>query len=398
MALPQETPTRVLLYSHDSVGLGHIRRNLALAHTLAKELPALTGRPVTGLLVTGTGLATTLDKPDGFDVVVLPGVAKGEGGYEPRNVDVPMADLADVRRRMLGAVIGGFAPDLVIIDRHPYGVGGELRHVLAELRRARPQTSIVLGLREVLDEPEAVAAEWRRIGDLNELQDIFDAIWVFGDDRVHDVRQTREVPRALAGLVEYTGFLSTGRRWLPEDDPTPVPYILTMVGGGSDGAQLCRDAALAQVPAGHRHLIVAGPQMPDAEREQIEALAQPGTRVVGSVPDGLATIRRAAAVISMAGYNTVCELMSTRTPALLVPREHPRQEQLIRATGLAATGTLELLRVGELTPARLTTWLADAVGREVDRSCLDRDGLKAVPALAADLIAARHLEVLHAAV
>ena len=388
----------MLLYSHDSVGLGHIRRNLALAHTLAGQLPTLTGRPVTGLLVTGTGLATTLDKPDGFDVVVLPGVAKGERGYQPRHVDLPMAELTDVRQRMLHAVVGGFAPDLVIVDRHAYGVDGELRRVLTELRRTRPQTVIVLGLREVLDEPEAVAAEWRRIADLNRLRDIFDAIWVFGDPRVHDIRRTGELPRKLAGLVRYTGYLSTGRHWLPEQDPTPVPYVLTMVGGGSDGVQLCRVAARTRVPDGHRHLVVTGPQMPELERELIEASARPGTRVLGSVPDGLATIRRASAVISMAGYNTCCEVMSTATPALLVPREKPRREQLIRARALTAVGALDLLRGHDLTPGRLAAWLRGAVDRQVDRTALDLDGLHAVPALAAELLATRPLEVLHAAV
>ena len=44
-------PLRIVLYSHDSVGLGHVRRNLALAHALRNQLPGLTGREVTGILL-----------------------------------------------------------------------------------------------------------------------------------------------------------------------------------------------------------------------------------------------------------------------------------------------------------------------------------------------------------
>ena len=43
------SPIKVVLYSHDSQGLGHVRRNLAIAHHLATALPVLTGRPVSEL-------------------------------------------------------------------------------------------------------------------------------------------------------------------------------------------------------------------------------------------------------------------------------------------------------------------------------------------------------------
>ena len=387
MRTQQGRPLRVLLYSHDSVGLGHIRRNLAIAHALADDLPGRTGRAVTGMLITGSGHATALDKPEGFDVVVLPGVAKGVAGYEPRHVDMPMAELAGLREAMLTAAVTCFEPDLFIVDRHAHGVGGELRQALRTLRARRPDAALVLGLREVLDAPEVAAREWRQIGDLGELAGLLDRIWVYGDPAVHDVRRTGELPRALHGHVRYTGYLARGRRWRRETDPTPIPYVLTMVGGGSDGADLCRVAAQAPLPDGYRHVVVTGPQMPGPERAAIEALAGPRTRVVGSVPDGLATIRRAAAVVSMAGYNTVCEVMSTATPALLVPREVPRLEQTIRARGLAGAGAVDVVRGCDLTPHRLGVWIAGAVAGRQHRGGLDLDGLAAVPALAAELLA-----------
>ncbi|MDQ3526588.1 MAG: glycosyl transferase family 28 [Actinomycetota bacterium] len=386
MSVDTEDPIRVLLYSHDSQGLGHIRRNLALAHALAQQLPQQTGRPVTGLLLTGVGHAASAELPDGFDVVVLPGVCKGQSGYRPRHVQMPMAELIDVRGQMLGAVIGGFRPDLVIIDRHAHGVDGELQAALARLRRDQPRASVVLGLREVLDSPAVAIEEWARLGDPQVLRDTFDEIWVYGDPEVHDPRASGEVPLALRDLVRFTGYLAAGRRATPSAEPDVAPYLLTMVGGGSDGQALCRIAVRAPVPAGYRHLIVTGPQMPQAERRQIERSAGPRTQVVDAVPDGLTTIRGASAVIAMAGYNTTCEIMSTDTPALLVPRETPRMEQRIRAEGLSRIGAVEVCRQPDLTAERLGRWMADAVGRQAPRRGIDLRGLSAVVRRAARLV------------
>lgn len=380
-------PIRVLLYSHDSLGLGHIRRNLSLAHALVDHLPELTGRPVTGLLMTGVGAVQPAELPEGFDVVVLPGVRKGSGGYRPRHVQVPMSDLLDVRGRMLNAAVTGFQPDLVIVDRHAYGVDGELRRALTKLRKDRPAARIVLGLREVLDSPAVAAKEWAKLGSITQLRSLFDAIWVYGDPEAHDARATGEIPAGLHDLVQFTGYLSRGRyRGTGQAAPVQAPYILTTVGGGSDGMALCRAAAQAPVPAGYRHLVVTGPQMAAAAREEIAGQAGPATTVVATIDDSVAAMRGASAVVSMAGYNTVCEVMDTDIPALLVPREEPRMEQSIRARGLAAQGAFDTVSPTELTPDRLGTWIAAAVDRVQDRSGLDRHGLQQVPGIAAALL------------
>lgn len=142
------------------------------------------------------------------------------------------------------------------------------------------------------------------------------------------------------------------------------------------------------MPPGYRHVVVTGPQMPDNQRREIAALAGPATEVVDMVSDGQASIRGASAIVAMAGYNTACEIMNTNAPALLVPREVPRREQLIRATGLAARGAVELCRQEELDPQRLGHWFASAVGRRHPRHGIDLQGLKSVVHLAAGLVTA----------
>lgn len=382
-----QAPLRVLLYSHDSQGLGHLRRNLALAHSMAHDLPRRAGRPVTGLMITGLDVAA-VDLPDGFDLVRMPGITKRSGNYAPREVLVSMPHLIELREQLLTATVVGFEPDLVVIDRHVYGIDHELQAPLAALRQACPWAKVVLGLREVLDSPQVALAEWLSLGDLRSLRQVIDRIWVYGDASVHDPRATGEIPRGLHDLVDFTGYLSHGR---PGGGVSTLshhgPYVLTMVGGGSDGRMLCEAAARADVPRGYRHVLVTGPQMSARDHQAVALAATDRTEVLRRVSDGLAAICGATGLVAMAGYNTVTEVLSTDVPALLVPREVPRMEQAIRCQALMRAGVVDVLPPTQLTTEAISAWMAGAVGRTVDRSRIDRAGLQEVPRLVASLLA-----------
>ena len=378
-------PLRIVLYSHDSVGLGHVRRNLALAHALNNQLPGLIGRPVTGILITGTALAPAFRLPGGWDWVLLPGVAKDSAGYLPRNLALPMHEFVPLRARLLQATLAGFSPHLVVVDRHATGVHGELETALRLARTAGP-VRVVLGLREVLDSPAAALTEWDRMGGPRMVKALFDTIWVYGDPAVHDPLAAGEIPFALRKLIRYTGYLAEGRPAVSGTSCMPGRYCMTTVGGGSDGYALASVAVATPVPDGLGHLVVAGPEMPAEQLNDLRLRARPGVKVVAAVDDTVFHIRHAAAVVAMGGYNTVCEIMSTPVPALIVPRTQSRAEQRIRAASLAAAGFLEQHEVGTLTPEILAGWLASRLGTTVDRRRAVLDGLVRVPQLAAELL------------
>lgn len=378
---------RVLLYSHDSQGLGHVRRNLAIAHHIARVVPERTGTAVAGLLVSGLAPAFRFPLPEGFDWVTIPGISKGKGGYEPRNLAGGTQALINLRSSLLEAALLGFSPDLVIIDRHIYGVWKELREPLLRLRAQNPAARVVLGLREVLDEPEVAKAEWEKLGDPKLLRSLVDEVWVYGDPAVHDPIATGEAPPALSDRIRFTGYLAEGRRVTDHGtEPAPRPFILTTAGGGSDGHQMLRAAVAMRPPAGHRHVVVTGPQLEEAEFQSLSAAAGPGTEVHQSWPGLSSQIADAAAVISMGGYNTVCEILATETPGLIIPREVPRLEQLIRARSLSSVGVLDYLRSAEVSADALSAWAAEAVTHRIDRSAIIRDGLHTTGHYAADLL------------
>lgn len=385
---------RVVLYSHDSQGLGHIRRNLAIAHALAERLPGLTGRKVNGILVTGESTATSYGQPVGWDWLVLPGIAKHGAVYAPRYLDMEMRQLIGLRAGVIEATLVGFQPDLVVVDRHAFGVDGELMKSLAVIRASRPECRIVLGLREVLDSPDVARREWESLGSMGYVRQIFDELWVYGDPGVHDPVSSGEIPPQLKDRVRFTGYLSLGRPCPQPTTPIQMPYLLTTVGGGADGFALTLAAARAKVPQGYHHLVITGPQMPEAQQASVKEAARKRTRVVTSIPDALARIKAASAIVTMGGYNSICEVMSTNVPALVVPRIWPRREQLIRAKTMVAHDLMDMCLPQDLNRHVLQDWFLDVIGSTSDRGRINLSGLAAVPMLAANLVASSNSEAL----
>src|SRR5437667_405055 len=139
------------------MGLGHMRRNLLLAQALRhSRLQAVV------LMIAGAREASLLTTTAGVDCVALPSLWKDRGGqYHPRHLAVSLAELLALRARTAGAALEAFAPDVLIVDTVPRGALRELDPVLDSLR-ARGRTRLVLGLRDVLDEPATLQGEWAR--------------------------------------------------------------------------------------------------------------------------------------------------------------------------------------------------------------------------------------------
>jgi len=375
-------PTRrVVLYGHDTMGLGHLRRNLALAAVLRTGAH----RPDV-LVVSGAAEAGRFPLPHGVDLLVLPGVAKGgDGSYSSRRLDTPLDQLVALRRATLTTALTTFAPHLLVVDKVARGFAGELEPVLPLLREAG--TTIVLGLRDILDAPTAAAAEWRRLGTTEALRAYYHRVWVYGDPRVSDVAEDCQIPPSAGRLLTYTGFLAEGRPAGPAGPP-PVapgePYVLCLLGGGQDGVELARTFVDTPRPAGAAGVLVGGPYLPDAERAALHraAEADPGLRLVDFCVDPVAWLGDAQAVVGMGGYNTVAEILSTDRPALIVPRVRPRTEQLVRARRLSELGAVDDLHPADLAPAVLGGWLASAVGTRRTRTGVNLAGLSTVRTLA----------------
>jgi predicted glycosyltransferase len=382
---------RVALYSHDTQGLGHIRRNILVARALSRAGAA----PVV-LLLSGVREAAAFEMPRGVDCLTLPSIGKdAEGQYFPRSLVVSMDELVALRRETIAAALRSFAPDVLVVDKVPSGALDELAPSL-DMLRARRRTRIVLGLREILDEPCAVRREWESGGYIATLRNHYDRIWVYGDPLVYDPAKAYAMPADIAGKTRFTGYLNPLEVDGACDAPAAVPercvhdcrrLVLCVVGGGRDGLPLAQVFLNARLPADSGGLLVTGPLMSAEDRTalRLTALRRPRMDVLEFVTDPTSLMARADRVIAMGGYNTVCEILATGRPALLVPRVKPRREQLIRAERLSELGLVQMVHPDELSPAVLSRWL-DSPAAAPRRGVIDMSGVSRLPALLQELV------------
>ena len=389
-------PFRIALYSHDTQGFGHIRRNILLARALRQIDP----QPDI-LLIAGMAEAGAFHLPEGVDMLSLPAYGKGvDGSYRARKLGIGLNALVKMRSESIRSALLAYDPDIFIVDNVPRGAQGELDAVLAALRQ-RGHARIVLGLRDVLDAPAVVRNEWVRKRNFATLRAYFDETWVYGDPNFFDLTKEYGFGDDFRRKTVFMGYLDQTERVAradPEPHSSQSPYILCAVGGGSDGSALCQAFLKIRLPDGHRGVLITGTQMqPDQRAAIAEHIAvRDDIDVYDFIAEPLLLMRDAARVIAMGGYNTVSEAISLGRPTLIVPRIRPRQEQLLRAERLAEKGLIDLLVPEMLSAERLSAWLeGPAPDTASGRSLLDLGGLDKVRQRASLLLAASALQIKH---
>ena len=364
-----------LLYSYDALGLGHARRMTGIARAV------LSGRSdLSALLVTCSPQIDALPVPAGLDYVKLPSARKlSTSEYVARTMRLEPDRLRDLRATILEEVARSFHPDFFLCDKSPSGLMGELAPTLDRLRADSPHTRMVLGWRDILDAPGQVRTEWRRNNVLSHIDRWYDEVWIFGDPALFDAREEYDLPRHLADRVRYVGYLSphvsaetvadarAELETLAPGEAGSGPIALVTVGGGEDGeVLLARWIAAARsglLPRDLRSVVVTGPMMPEDAQLRIASMAPPAVTVTRYIGGLEAYAAAADLVVGMAGYNTSCEVLGARTPAVLVPRASQRDEQKMRAVRLAERGLVDTVDATELTPDALAAAAIRALAR-----------------------------------
>jgi len=328
---------RILIYSHDSFGLGHLRRCRAIAHAIVDRF-----KGVSVLILSGSPIIGSFDFLPRVDFVRIPGVVKLHNGeYQSLGLHIDLDQTMAIRAAIIEQTAETFRPDLFLVDKEPLGLNGEVARTLKMLK-ARG-TTLVLGLRDIMDEPALLLREWKRKKVLPALEHLYDEIWVYGLAGFADPLHGVACPASVRAKMIYTGYLRRAVPHLETSEP-PVsrdPYVLVTVGGGDDGM-----AVLDWVLAAYEHdatiplgaVIVTGPFMAAEQQRHFRERAERLGRIEVLTFDAHLEIlmERAVGVVAMAGYNTFCEILSLDKRAILVPRVLPRREQVMRAVRAAA--------------------------------------------------------------
>ncbi len=390
---PAQRPIRVAFYSHDTMGLGHLRRNLLIAQSLA-DSPL----QVTTLLITGAHEANFFSLPPGTDLLTLPRMHKDEAGrYTAGQLAISIEDLVSLRAESICSALDAFRPDVLIVDKVPTGAFGEMLPALRRLPK-KFDTKCVLGIRDVLDEAKVVRSEWFQSSH-EAIDDFYEEIWVYGDRQIYNPVEEYGWHEGIASKVRHTGYLEQASHLtqLQKNDSQNLleagregeRLIVCALGGGQDGFHLAETFVDAMPQAGVSGVLLAGPFMPThlLSALQERASQHANLRVMEFTPEADLLLSRADRVVAMGGYNTVCAILSFRKPGLLVPRVSPRSEQWIRAQRLEQRGLVDVLHPDDLTPAALSAWFEKEIPSPcINPKSIDFAGLERITQFVTELV------------
>jgi len=262
------------------------------------------------------------------------------------------------RRRALLDAFRTTAPDVLLIESFPFGRRRFRFELLPLLDAAKGRAAIAASVRDILvqrDDPKRT--QWI----VETVKKYFDAVLVHGDPTVAVLGDSFAGAAAIGDRIRYSGYVATRPKVLGRKRGDRV---VVSVGGGAVGGPLLR-AALAARPltrlADSPWHLITGPNLPHSDR--IGLFPRPGVTIDTFLENFSDILSEAALSISQAGYNTVMDLLMTRTRAVLVPFETEGEtEQRHRASILAERGYFHLVSEADLSPESL----AAAIDRAFD--------------------------------
>lgn len=347
----------IMMYSHDTYGLGHIRRTMAIAAHLL-------GPRVNILILTGSPIAGRFSFPDQIDFVRIPGmIKKTNDEYLPLSIKINARHALDIRKNIITATAKTFQPQLFIVDKEPLGLRKEVLPTLKWLQRSLPNTRTILGLRDIMDDAATVKKDWREKGVYEILQNLYAEIWVYGNQEFYNPIEEYDIPESVSQKMYFTGYI-------PRKIPGPEAVrnirkelgvkpdeklVVVTTGGGGDGYVVMRTYVSmlesASKPLPFKSVLITGPFMPKNKRRKIFKRARKrGVRGYHFYRQMEKIFSAADLVVSMGGYNTLCEILSQGTPSLIIPRETPRKEQLIRAQAFKRHNLVDYIPWAKLEP------------------------------------------------
>jgi predicted glycosyltransferase len=336
---------RILIYSHDSFGLGHLRRCRSIAHSLVRQY-----KGVSVLILSGSPIIGSFDFKARVDFVRIPGVIKlKDGDYTSLGLHIDLEQTMTMRESIIYHTAASFKPDIFVVDKEPTGLKGEVVSTLKMLHELG--TINILGLRDIMDDPAALKIEWERKQVQPVLENLYHDIWVYGLKQMGSPVDSLDLPKTITDKISHTGYL---HREVPNEHHwvSPVtldkPYILVTPGGGGDGVEMVNWVIRAYETDNniiHPAIIVTGPFMPQADQQEFNERCEKldNVQIITFDPHFEFLMDQAIGIVAMGGYNTFCEILSLDKRALIVPRSIPRLEQLIRASRAVGLGLVSML-------------------------------------------------------
>lgn len=395
MRTEQYSNKRIAIYSQDGFGLGHMRRTNAIAREILHM-----NADASILTLSDSPLGQFFSIPANHDYIKLPSIVKnGPGHWQASNLAVSFDEVLEMRQQLILSALKSFAPDVLLVDHMPHGAMGELVPALDALKAMG--TQMVLGLRDILDDPSVILRRWAVEGAFEAIEQYYSRVLIYGMREVFDLTSQYQFPEALVDRVNYCGYVCN------QDQPlnsarvranfltgarAGTKLIVAMAGGGADAYPMMRNL-LDAVERIHKEqdcsvAMITGPFMPAHLSADLNQRAQKlPVRMIESVDDSLSYIAAADLVVAMAGYNTSVEILRMRRPAILIPRAGPSAEQRMRSRLFAARRWVDYIDPDDLTPERLGQKILSRWHRSIELRPYLRPDLRGVTLAANQILA-----------
>ncbi len=348
---------KILLYCQHVWGMGHVVRTLEVARALKDHEV---------LLVTG-GPAVDIQLPANVRRLQLPALRmladKQLVADDGRRPDAVWADRIDRLRKLFRKE----RPDVFVIELYPLGrtaFGRELDPLLAGIRSGElPRCRVFCSVRDILvakRDPQAYESRVAR-----RLNRWFDALLVHADPALIELDATFSTMAAIDIPVIYTGYVARPITRGPEvvaafraaeGLDADEKLVVVSAGGGRSGYPLMAAMQAAHHALGDganvRMAMFTGPYLPEDRQNALATAAVDGLTIRRFTDDMGSWLAAADLSVSMAGYNTCMDILSTGVPSLVWPFAGDR-EQPLRAGRLAEAGWMSVLKDDDLEPSRL---------------------------------------------
>lgn len=372
---------RILFYVQYLLGIGHVRRASLVVQALAQQGAHVDvifgGMPVNNMSF-GTATVHQLPAVKSADAA-FSGLVKADGS-------VFDDDDKQARAAQLIALCEQCQPDLIVTETYPFG-RRQMRFELTPLlnwaaQRITPPI-LVASIRDILQRRSSV----REQECIDLINSRYQHVLVHGDEAFYPLQKSFPPASQIADKLSYSGYVcpvlpseadnNTDRK---HDFTQAGGKIIVSIGGGSVGKQIL-EAALALCQQGFakqwQWLLITGPNMDDADKTYFQEQAQTidNVEVTDLADNFLVQLAQADLSISMAGYNTIMDLLVTGTPSVVIPFEGTGEtEQLSRAIELEQQRVVQVVNESELTPERLAKAMQHAIEQTPQTLPIDNQG------------------------
>ncbi len=324
---------KIFHYCQHVLGMGHFFRSLEICKALEGE----------DIVFAAGGPEPTRQMPGNVEYFSLPALRMGEnfGGLKTIEKDQDIESVKSKRSEILFNKFKEFNPDIFLIELFPFGRKAfrfELLPVLDAINSGQlPETKVVCSLRDILVERDDGGKHERRC--VQSLNDYFDLVLVHSDPKIARLEETFSMADHINPPLEYTGFVS--RNPVPTS-PISIreelelgkedKLIIASAGGGKVGGPLLKSVvqAFSKRKDNTGLAVFTGPFLDEDRFNELQRTASDSHRISIKrfTPDFIPLLREADGLISMAGYNTCMDIMTTGVPALVHPFSQNREQKM----------------------------------------------------------------------